>query len=146
MPVGAIEIGDLVIVYHSEKFSACRGNERPNQAFLTLLMNAIQAIEGKGHIRVSTEAREETMIIKIGDDGVGIAKENLEKIFDPGFTTKGVGVGTGLGLSICRQTISEHKGVLEIDSELGKGTTVTLRLPMRQRVTIPPSESAASSS
>jgi signal transduction histidine kinase len=61
---------------------------------------------------------------------VGISPEDLKNIFDPGFTTKGVGVGTGLGLSICYQIVQEHKGEIRVESEKGKGTTFTVILPM----------------
>ena len=63
------------------------------------------------------------------DSGNGIPPENLQKIFDPGFTTKGVGVGTGLGLSICYRIIQEHFGEILVESEVGKGTTFTIRIP-----------------
>ena len=69
------------------------------------------------------------MYIEIADSGSGIPKENLSQIFDPGFTTKGVGVGTGLGLSICYQIISEHKGEIKVESREGQGTTFTIVLP-----------------
>ncbi len=68
--------------------------------------------------------------MQVQDTGKGIPAENLEKIFDPGFTTKGVGVGTGLGLSISYKIVEEHKGEIEVDSKVGKGTTFTLRLPV----------------
>ena len=59
-------------------------------------------------------------------------EENLSRVFDPGFTTKGVGVGTGLGLSICYQIIQDHGGEISIESEVGKGTTVTVSLPVNE--------------
>jgi signal transduction histidine kinase len=68
--------------------------------------------------------------VVISDTGIGIPPENLKNIFDPGFTTKGVGVGTGLGLSICYQIIQEHQGDIKVQSETGKGTTFTITLPM----------------
>lgn len=68
--------------------------------------------------------------IAVKDNGSGIAKENLRKIFDPGFTTKGRGVGAGLGLSICYQIIQAHRGEIKVESILGKGTTFTIILPM----------------
>ncbi|TDI84653.1 MAG: HAMP domain-containing histidine kinase, partial [Caldithrix sp.] len=62
--------------------------------------------------------------------GSGIPKDTLKKIFDPGYTTKGVGVGTGLGLSIVYQIIEDHKGTITVESEVGKGTTFTIIFPM----------------
>jgi signal transduction histidine kinase len=65
------------------------------------------------------------------DTGKGIGPENLVKIFDPGFTTKGVGVGSGLGLAICYRIVKEHGGRIEVQSELGRGSTFTITLPVR---------------
>ena len=101
-----------------------------NQVFLNILINAVQAIEGQGEITITTYAREGYLHITFKDTGVGIPEENFNKIFDPGFTTKGVGVGTGLGLPICYQIMQEHRGTIEVESEVGKGTTFTLILPM----------------
>jgi signal transduction histidine kinase len=67
--------------------------------------------------------------IKFTDTGQGIPPEKLDHIFDPGFTTKGVGVGTGLGLSICYQIVQEHYGELHVESEVGKGSTFTVVIP-----------------
>jgi signal transduction histidine kinase len=103
---------------------------RLNQVFLNLLMNAKQAIRGKGKIIITTFVRNDNVYIKIKDTGVGIVPEHLEKIFDPGFTTKGVGIGTGLGLSICYQIIQDHKGEITVDSKPGIGSTFTLQLPL----------------
>ena len=102
---------------------------RLNQVFLNLLVNASHAIEGKGEIRIRTVLQEERVRVSIQDSGVGIPQENLDKVFDPGFTTKGVGVGTGLGLSICYQIVQDHRGKIQVKSEVGKGTTFTVILP-----------------
>jgi two-component system, NtrC family, sensor kinase len=69
--------------------------------------------------------------VAIADSGSGIKAENLEKIFDPGFTTKGVGVGTGLGLSISARIIEDHRGTISVQSEVGKGTTFVVSLPLQ---------------
>ncbi len=102
---------------------------RLNQVFLNLLNNARQAIGEKGTITIRTWVEDKTANIAITDDGVGIPKENLSRIFDPGFTTKGVGIGTGLGLSICYQIIKDHRGKIDVESEVGRGTTFTIRIP-----------------
>ncbi len=102
---------------------------RLNQVFLNLLNNARQAIGEKGTITIRTWVEDKTANIAITDDGTGIPKENLPRIFDPGFTTKGVGIGTGLGLSICYQIIKDHRGKIDVESEVGKGTTFTVRIP-----------------
>ena len=103
---------------------------RLNQVFLNVLVNAEQAIEEKGKIGISTRLIDNEIEIAISDTGKGIPRENLARVFDPGFTTKGVGVGTGLGLSICYQIIQDHKGSIRAESEVGKGTTFTIRLPL----------------
>jgi len=102
---------------------------RLNQVFLNLLINATQAMKDGGEIKISSFLKNKKINIKIKDSGEGIPQENLDKIFDPGFTTKGVGVGTGLGLSICYQIIQEHLGDIQVESEVGKGTTFTIVLP-----------------
>jgi signal transduction histidine kinase len=102
---------------------------RLNQVFLNLLNNARQAIRDKGTITIKTWIEGKTANISISDDGIGIPRENLARIFDPGFTTKGVGIGTGLGLSICYQIMKDHRGRIDVESEVGKGSTFTLRLP-----------------
>lgn len=101
-----------------------------NQVFLNLFINSKHAIKDKGTISISTSHKDNKVLIKIKDTGSGIPKENLKKIFDPGFTTKGRGVGAGLGLSICYQIIQAHRGEIKVQSELGKGTTFTIILPM----------------
>ncbi|UCG61116.1 MAG: PAS domain S-box protein [Candidatus Zixiibacteriota bacterium] len=101
-----------------------------NQAFLNLLVNASQAIEGQGKIWIRTLQKDNNVIVEIRDSGRGIPPENLSKVFDPGFTTKGSGVGTGLGLSIVHQIIQDHGGNIELESELNKGTTFRVILPI----------------
>lgn len=101
-----------------------------NQVFMNLLVNAAHAIEGKGNITVRTYTNENQVMVEIIDTGRGIPKENIRRIFDPGFTTKGFGVGTGLGLSIVHQIMESHRGTIEVESEVGAGTTFRLRLPL----------------
>ena len=101
-----------------------------NQVYMNLLLNASQAIEGKGDIYLKTFATHEAVAIEIRDTGVGISAENRSRVFDPGFTTKGVKVGTGLGLSIVQRIIDDHDGKIEVESQVGKGTTVRVLLPL----------------
>jgi signal transduction histidine kinase len=103
-----------------------------NQVFMNVLANAVQAIENKGTITIRTSKSDSKIIISISDNGIGIKKENLKKIFDPGFTTKGVGGGAGLGLSISYNIIKTHKGEIKVNSEEGKGTEVIITLPIKQ--------------
>ncbi len=105
-----------------------------NQAFMNLLSNAIEAIEGEGNIWIHTTRQDENVLVKIRDDGKGIAKEIQSKIFDPFFTTKPVGEGTGLGLSITYSIIEQHGGTIIIESEVGKGTTFTVILPIKKDI------------
>ncbi len=104
-----------------------------NQVFMNILVNAAQAFEEKGVITVSTAAYDGSVEIKIADDGPGIPEENIKKIFDPFFTTKEVGQGTGLGLNISYNIIEKHNGVIDVESESGKGTAFIIRLPVNFR-------------
>ncbi len=102
-----------------------------NQVFLNLLTNAADAIEETGDIVIQTKAVDDGVEISFADTGTGIPDDILAKIRDPFFTTKDVGKGTGLGLSIVDQIVTAHGGELRIESESGKGTTVTVCLPLR---------------
>lgn len=101
-----------------------------NQVFINLLVNAGHAIEGMGHITITTRAYKSSVYISIADTGKGIAPEHMSHIFEPFFTTKEVGKGTGLGLSISYDIIKKHQGEITLDSTVGKGTTFTIRLPL----------------
>ncbi len=104
--------------------------QKISQVFMNLLLNAAQAIEEQGVITISTQLAEKFVEIKIADTGCGIPKQNLNRLFDPFFTTKPVGTGTGLGLSITYEIIKAHKGSIEVSSEVGKGTVMTVLLPI----------------
>ena len=114
-----------------------------NQVFLNLLVNAAQAIAGKGEIVIRTRYQKDgdvdpkastraVVVVEISDSGCGIAPEHMRKIFDPGFTTKGVGVGTGLGLAISYRIVADHKGKIELQSQVGKGSTFRIVLPVHR--------------
>jgi two-component system NtrC family sensor kinase len=105
---------------------------RLNQVFMNLLLNACQAIRGEGTIRIQTEQAGDTVIIRIRDDGEGIEPAELDKIFEPFFTTKPVGKGTGLGLSVSYAIIQQHRGSIEVSSDVGMGTEFTIRLPIKR--------------
>ncbi len=113
------------------------------QLFLNLVKNAVEAVEtseGSGSVKITTrvvsdysmtkkgERPSRVVAIEVSDDGPGMNKEQLEHIFTPFFTTKSK--GTGLGLAICNKIISEHRGMIKVDSEFGKGTTFTIMLPL----------------
>jgi PAS domain S-box-containing protein len=101
-----------------------------NQVFMNVLVNAAQAIMGRGTVSVKTRRVANWIEVSISDTGVGISEENRKRIFDPFFTTKQPG-NTGLGLSICYQIIREHGGDILVDSRVDKGTTFTIKLPVR---------------
>ncbi len=101
-----------------------------NQVFMNLLVNAAHAITGNGTIRVRTWLEGDAVCVAVSDSGSGISAENLKRIFDPFFTTKEVGKGTGLGLSISYDIIKKHQGEILVESELGKGTTFTVKVPV----------------
>ncbi len=101
-----------------------------NQVFMNLIVNAIQAIEGEGRIDVECFREGDSVVVRVRDDGRGIREDALSRVFDPGYTTKGVGVGTGLGLSIAYRIASNHGGSLQVRSEVGKGSEFTLSIPI----------------
>jgi two-component system NtrC family sensor kinase len=101
-----------------------------NQVFLNILVNASQAMKDHGEIVIHTSTQEPWVVISISDNGNGIDPKILSKIFEPFFTTKDVGKGTGLGLSICYDIIQKHHGELTATSEVGVGTTFTIKLPI----------------
>ena len=103
---------------------------RIQQVIMNLLTNSIQSITENGEIIIKTTAKPKHVEISISDNGCGIAEEKLDKIFDPFFTTKERAKGTGLGLSICYGIIKRHKGSIEVKSELDRGTTFTIKLPV----------------
>ena len=130
---------DNGIAIHQEiedRLSSIKGDPAQlQQVLLNLLNNAIYAIVEKhgvqgGELFITAESGDNNKIkIKVRDNGMGIDKENLEKIFSPFFTTKPVGKGTGLGLSVCFGIIDKMGGIMEVESEKGSGTTFTITLP-----------------
>jgi signal transduction histidine kinase len=103
-----------------------------NQVFMNMLVNAAHAIEGRGTITLRTGKEADQVWVEIADTGKGIPAENLKRIFDPFFTTKPVGTGTGLGLSLSYSIVQKHHGHIDVSSEVGKGTTFRVWLPVRQ--------------
>lgn len=102
-----------------------------NQVFMNLLLNAAQAIRGRGTITLRTRLAGAQVVVEIEDTGVGIAPEHLDRIFDPGFTTKGSRVGMGLGLLISHQIVERHGGHIDVRSEVGRGSVFRVWLPLR---------------
>ena len=111
------------------------GNEgKLHQAFLNILVNAVEAIDNSGTITIVTGLERSRVKISIADSGCGIIEENLHQITNPFFTTKDPGKGTGLGLSITYNIINEYDGILEFESNLGKGTKVIITLPLKSNL------------
>ncbi len=100
------------------------------QVFMNILTNACDAIDGKGTITITTKLDGNKILLSFADTGKGIPEELISRIFDPFFTTKDVGKGTGLGLSISYGIVYEHNGTIEVESEVGKGTTFVLHFPV----------------
>ncbi len=120
------------------------------QVFINILLNAAQSMDYKGNIKVSSymqklaqdskteiggqgvvfKAGKEVLIVEIEDEGIGISEENLKKIFDPFFSTKGPKGGAGLGLGVCLSIVNLHKGLIDIKSQVGKGTKVSIILEL----------------
>jgi two-component system NtrC family sensor kinase len=103
-----------------------------NQVWMNLLVNAAQAIQNHGEVCISTKLEENSVKIAIFDSGCGIPADQLSRIFEPFFTTKPVGEGTGLGLSISYGIIERHGGTINVESQVGTGTTFTVRVPIRE--------------
>jgi signal transduction histidine kinase len=102
-----------------------------NQVFLNLLVNAVQACGPGGTVTVATGPAPGGVAVEVRDTGCGIAPEHRSRLFEPFFTTKPVGQGTGLGLSVSFGIVRDHGGTIEVDSEVGRGTTFRVRLPLR---------------
>lgn len=102
-----------------------------DEVITNLVVNAIQAFTAQGEVVIKTKTNTNSIHIEVSDDGPGIPKENLEKIFRPFYSSKGYGKGTGLGLSIVKRIVSEHGGTVAVRSQVGKGTTFTVMLPVK---------------
>lgn len=102
------------------------------RVFMNMIINAAEAMDGNGQLILTTRSDPQNNLIEVEfrDTGHGISDEHKEKIFDPFFTTKETGHGVGLGLAISYGIVKEHKGSISVDSQLGKGTTFTIRLPI----------------
>jgi two-component system NtrC family sensor kinase len=103
------------------------------QVLLALMLNALDAMEGGGRLTLRTARgpfRADEVVIEVEDTGVGIPRGDQSKIFEPFYTTKAPGRGTGLGLSICYGIIEQHRGRIEVDSQVGQGTIFRVHLPV----------------
>ena len=101
------------------------------QVFMNLILNACQGMPDGGALRIEVKREAAEAVARLRDTGRGIARANLGKIFDPFFTTRPSGKGTGLGLSICYTIVKQHGGLITADSTEGRGSTFTIRLPLK---------------
>ncbi len=105
-------------------------SQQLSQVFMNLLINAAQALEKDGEITIRTSEERGVITVSIRDTGEGIPEENIDLLFDPFFTTKEEGKGTGLGLSISYDIIKKHGGKITVESDIGKGSTFTVHIPL----------------
>ncbi len=103
------------------------------QVFMNIVSNAQDSMPNGGELRISTRKIDSGIGIAFTDNGCGISKESLDKVFNPFFTTKRPGRGVGLGLSVSYGIIREHDGEIEVESREGKGSTFTIRLPIKEK-------------
>jgi signal transduction histidine kinase len=111
-------------------------HHKMGQVVMNILLNAIQAIKGRGVLTVRTFGEDGWCCIDITDNGAGIPPHILSKIFDPFFTTKDVGKGTGLGLAVSLGIVEKHAGRIDVKTMEGRGTTFTIRLPLNTNTSI----------
>jgi len=102
------------------------------RVFLNLIINAAEAMDGGGKLTLATRLDPDGRVVEVEftDTGHGISEENMNKLFEPFFTTKDIAHGTGLGLAISYGIVKSHKGAISVESEVGKGTTFIVRLPL----------------
>jgi PAS domain S-box-containing protein len=117
----------------AENLPPVRGNEnRLQQVFFNLVLNARDAMPRGGWLTLVTRAEDDAVLVEVRDTGHGIKREHIKRIYDPFFTTKGIGRGTGLGLSVSYGIIQEHGGAIFVDSAPGQGTAFQVTLPAIQ--------------
>jgi len=126
----ATVLQDLSVIKDYTTQATIKGKpEELLHAFVNLITNAIQAMEGNGTLKLTTRCQDGLVAVSVADSGCGIPRERLEQIFEPFFTTKAPGKGTGLGLYNVRSIMSRHRGKISVESEVGRGTTFRLQFP-----------------
>ena len=119
-----------VVKQYGEQLPAAYGNvSKLQQVFMNLILNARDAMHGGGRLTIETRLVDASVVVDLRDTGVGIAPENIARIYDPFFTTKDVGQGTGLGLALSYGIIQEHGGRIFVESRPGEGAHFTIKLP-----------------
>lgn len=118
-------------VYEGGEFPLNADKSKIKIAFRNIFINAIEAIRGKGNVEIRLASEKECLVLEVKDTGIGMAKDLLEKIFDPYFSTKDV--GTGLGLPIAKKIIEDHGGTIMVESKIHEGTRIAITLPRELR-------------
>ncbi|MBW8863824.1 MAG: hypothetical protein JF609_02675 [Verrucomicrobia bacterium] len=113
--------------YHAASDSVHGDESLLQQAFMNLILNAVEAVGSNGGVAVATENNGSHLKVYVRDTGPGIPKDNLSRLFEPFFTTKKN--GTGLGLAICQRIVEEHRGRIEVQSQAGEGSVFIVSLP-----------------
>lgn len=122
---------DIRKEYSSAPIALSADRKQLQQVFWNVVLNAMQAIQGAGTVSVRTSVQEERAVIAVTDSGRGLTPEEIDRVFTPFFTTKHK--GTGLGMTISRRIVEQHGGTIGVESAPGRGTTVTIRLPLTAR-------------
>jgi signal transduction histidine kinase len=126
-----LQTGRIKVRKELQEVPRVRGNEsRLQQVFFNLVLNSRDAMPHGGWLTLRTLVDLDTVIIEVSDTGQGIKREDIKRIYDPFFTTKGIGRGTGLGLSVSYGILQEHGGAIFVESTPGKGTTFQVALPV----------------
>ncbi|WP_457555333.1 two-component system sensor histidine kinase NtrB [Candidatus Pyrohabitans sp.] len=132
-----LQMKDIVVRKSLSDVPPIMGDElQLRQVFINILLNAVQAINGAGEIRISTWSNAGEVFVRICDTGMGIPEEHLTRIFEPFFTTRELGEGTGLGLAIAHGIVERHGGRIEVDSRPGEGSCFTVVLPQGEKYNI----------
>jgi two-component system NtrC family sensor kinase len=124
---------ELVNKCRHDQLTVIADHSQLQQVFMNIIMNAVQAMGERGTLTVETRESESFVETRISDTGKGIPPEDIDRIFDPFYSTKADGEGTGLGLSIAYGIVAKYRGNISVESEMGKGTTFIIRLPATPR-------------
>ena len=124
---------ELIKAYDEVPLISCYPDEL-NQVWTNIIHNALQAMDYKGTLTVAISQRDNYAVVSITDNGTGLSAETKEKIFTPFFTTKPAGEGSGLGLDIVKKIVDKHQGIIEVESEVGNGTTFSVLLPIEPNI------------
>jgi len=130
-----------VTLPETQVLATCEQNQM-QQAILALLMNAIEAMSDGGKLGITLSRENSTVVVRISDTGTGISEQDQQRIFEPFFTTKEEGHGTGLGLSIVYGIVRSHEGTITVNSEPGKGSIFTIRIPYSGPTTLQSTQEA----